>query len=197
MQLCSQFLSRFPWGCSQKGVTLYMGEWGDWVWPAALPGKWGKQGQEVGPLDFTDKARDLQARWPGGRMGRWPTLCSALPLSKRMRPSAPGQQPGVSKRDRWHGNICLPTPPCTSPPLQPSSLPTFFWVTSKSQGSHWHYTPPGASFPSCRMWIAYCSVGRAGEGWVTHHDDEEAVPPWEFLAMGLQAPLQRQEGCPS
>lgn len=103
MQLCSQFFSRLPWDCSQKGVTLHLagggweGEgWGgggggvDWVWPAALSGKWGKQGQEVGPLDFTDKAWDLQARWPGGGWGGGSTFCSALPSSKRTRPAAWG-----------------------------------------------------------------------------------------------------------
>lgn len=80
---------------SEEGHTLYGGGgegmggkgWGvgggggvDWVWPAALSGKWGKQGQEVGLLDFTDKARDLQARWSGGGCGGG--LPSALPCPR-------------------------------------------------------------------------------------------------------------------
>lgn len=81
----------------------------DWVWPAALSGKWGKQGQEVGPLDFTDKAWDLQARWPGGGWGGGLPSALPCPRARERGPQPQASSLGVSKCDRWHGNLCLPT----------------------------------------------------------------------------------------
>lgn len=86
-----------------------------------------------------DKAQDLRSRRPGGA-GDGEVVSPLLgPCVSTRGPQPQTSSQGVRKCDRCHGNTSRV--PC--PPLQPSSPSIRFWVTSESQGSCWHCTPPG------------------------------------------------------